>query len=106
MIQKYVDENVLLIPNTVFKERENYDFLWTIDKRFKLTGYNASYKFSKPGTHNIVLKVIDKITEQASIFTNIINVINPEQVFAYGAEENLGFGLEKFSEDGFGGVDG
>lgn len=104
MIQKYVDENVLLIPNTVFKERENYDFLWTIDKRFKLTGYNASYKFSKPGTHNIVLKVVDKVTEQSSIFTSVVNIIHPEQEYAppFVPVTNFGFGLGEFGYEDFG----
>jgi hypothetical protein len=106
MLQKYVNENVLLIPNTVFKEREHYDFLWTIDKRFKVTGYDASYQFNKPGTHNIELKVVDKLTLQSSIFNSVINVIKLEQQTAFDAEQNLGFGLQKVGLDGFGGVDG
>jgi hypothetical protein len=106
MLQKYINENVLLIPNIIFKEREHYDFLWTIDKRIKLNGYNASYQFTKPGTHNIVLKVIDKLTLQSSIFNNVINVIKLEQQTAFDTEQNLGFGLQKVGLDGFGGIDG
>jgi hypothetical protein len=97
MLQKYINENVLLIPNIVFKEREHYDFLWTIDKRFKVTGYDALYQFAKPGTHNIELKVIDKLTLQSSIFNSVINVIKQTT-----SDPNPGFGYGEFGYEEFG----
>lgn len=103
MIQKYLDENVLLIPNTVYKEREKYEFQWTIDKRFKLTGYNAFYAFPKPGIHKIELKVKDLVTEACSIYNNVINITKPDAVYVEPWDDNLGFGLSRFGLDGFGG---
>lgn len=104
MIQKYLSENILLIPNVIYKERESYDFYWTVDSRFKLTGYNAVYSFDKPGEHKVELKIVDKVTQISSIYKNVVNVVKLEQKYVSPVEEDLGFGLSSFGIDAFGGV--
>lgn len=98
MIQKYVGENVLLIPNVIYKDKDNYTFDWTIDKKIYLTGHTAIYSFDTAGKHKIQLVVTDVRTTETSTYINIINVIQAEQAFSY----DLGFGFEDFGEDYFG----
>ena len=102
MIEKYVNENVLLIPNTVYWEKDKYDFKWIIDSRFKLTGFASQFSFDKPGSHKIQLIVTDTVTQLSSTFNNFINVKQAEQKYAPAYINNSSFGYGEFGFEGFG----
>jgi hypothetical protein len=104
MIQKYLNENILLIPSALYNKQDAYIFDWTIDKRFKVKGYGATYSFDKPGGHEIILKATDVLTGSYSIYKNIINVCNFSQDYSPAFIEQLkfGFGWGEFGWEDFG----
>lgn len=104
MIQKYLDENVLLIPDVVYQEKDNYQFNWIIDKKVRLNGHTAIHSFDRPGIHEIQLKVVNEITLASSVYINIINVADKEQKYVSPYVNNTvtGFGVGPFGIQEFG----
>ncbi len=104
MIQKFINENILLIPPVLYKEKDKYTFEWTIDNKFTVSGYDATYSFSKTGTHFLSLKYTNIITNIFYIYEMSINVTMREQSYVESVVPDTGgsFGLSPFSITDFG----